>query len=191
MSPIPGFPNMPATSPQNLLLIFSLCAGFARGLFAQTAAVSFEHISLEQGLSQSVVTCILQDRKGFMWIGTYDGLNRYDGYEFTVYKHDNDDPHALSDNTILALHEEEDGSLWVGTREGLNRFDRRTEKFTRYLHDPNDPRSLGHNTVTTITASRVAGRSVLWVGTQGGGLNRLDSAAAGFVRYRRDPNSAA
>jgi hypothetical protein len=84
----------------------------------------FERISIAQGLSHSTVNCILQDSKGFMWFGTNDGLNRYDGHGFTVYKHDPGDTYSLSHNRVQALFEDSTGTLWVGTYGGLNRFDR-------------------------------------------------------------------
>ena len=98
--------------------------------------IRFDRISLEQGLSQSVVNCILQDSKGFMWFGTEDGLNRYDGYEFRVYKTDPENHNTLSDNFVQSISEDPEGKLWIGTfAGGLNRFDRETEQFTRNRHD--------------------------------------------------------
>ena len=101
----------------------------------------FERLSLEQGLSQSYVNCILQDRRGFMWFGTQDGLNRYDGYGFTVFKHDALDPGSLSHNTVWALHEDRDGTLWIGTDGGgLDRWEPSTGSFQHLRHDPTDAR---------------------------------------------------
>jgi ligand-binding sensor domain-containing protein len=78
---------------------------FTTPAYAQTGTVRFDNITTEQGLSQSTVTAILQDRQGFMWFGTEDGLNQYDGYQFTVYKHDPDDPKSLSDDVVYSLCE--------------------------------------------------------------------------------------
>ncbi len=98
--------------------------------------IRFEHISLDRGLSQSVVLAILQDQQGFLWFGTQEGLNRYDGYEFIVYKNDPSDPYSISNSFVQALYEDDDGILWIGTfGGGLNRFDPRTEKFTAYYPD--------------------------------------------------------
>ena len=83
-----------------------------------TDDVKFERLSMEEGLSQSVVDCILQDRYGFMWFATQDGLNRYDGYEFEVYKHDPEDPNSLGDSYVMAMHEDDEGALWLGTHGG-------------------------------------------------------------------------
>ena len=108
-------------------------------------------LSAEQGLSQSAVNCLLQDRRGFLWIGTQDGLNRYDGRQFTVLNGEPHDPESLSDNNVTALLESRDGVLWVGTQNGgLNRYDRVSGRFTRYVHDPKNPRSIGSNGVVAI-----------------------------------------
>src|SRR5512145_2514420 len=96
----------------------------------------FDHLNIEQGLSQSSVNVIFQDSRGFMWLGTEDGLNRYDGYTFKTYKPDPDVPESLSDRWITAIVEDAEGYLWIGTRQGgLNRFDPRTETFIHYIHD--------------------------------------------------------
>src|SRR6185295_12434337 len=83
-----------------------------------TRPMKFASLSTEQGLSQNTVLCALQDRQGFMWFGTQDGLNRFDGYGFTIYRHDNADPGSLRDNYILSLCEDRAGVLWVGTNKG-------------------------------------------------------------------------
>ena len=144
--------------------------------------------------------CILQDSKGFMWFGTEDGLNKYDGYTFTVYKHDPEDPNSISDNWIQAIYEDRSGDLWIGTLDGgLARFDREKEAFSHYQHDPQDPRSLSDNEVTSIHQDS---SGALWVGTTRG-LDRLVplpssgqalsdaewpiSTQATFEHYRHDP----
>jgi two-component system sensor histidine kinase ChiS len=148
--------------------------------------IRFQRISLEQGLSQSVVIDIIQDRKGFMWFATQDGLNRFDGYEFVVYRRDPDNPNSLSDSFVQAILEDSSGAVWIGTNiGGLNRFDRESEQFTHFQNDPQDPRSLSDNDVTTIYQES---SGVLWVGTVGGGLNRFDPQTQDFTRYQNDPN---
>jgi ligand-binding sensor domain-containing protein len=97
----------------------------------------FIPFSIEQGLSQSVVECMLHDRFGFLWVGTQDGLNRFDGYEFQVYRYDPNDPDGISDNYVQTLLEDRSGNLWIGTNTGgLNHFNRKTGKFTRYQYQP-------------------------------------------------------
>ncbi|MCP4658373.1 MAG: hypothetical protein GY856_23410, partial [bacterium] len=125
------------------LLIPSLLASLATTpppLGAQTPATRFEHLSVEDGLSHSAIHDIAQDRHGFLWLATRNGLNRYDGYRFRVFQHDPQDPTSLSHNVVEELWVDRRGELWVGTLDGLNRFDRAEERFIRYLHDPEDPR---------------------------------------------------
>ena len=144
--------------------------------------IRFERISLDEGLSQSVVLSILQDSRGFMWFGTQDGLNRYDGYEFVVYKHDPEDPHSISDNFVQSILEDRMGALWIGTNVGgLNRLDRHANQFTRYQNDPEDSHTLSGNDVVTISEDTAG---VLWIGTNGGGLNRFNPGREGFTHYR-------
>jgi len=109
----------------SLWLPFIIGIGYS---FAQTG-VKFKHIGINEGLSQNSVFCMLQDHDGLVWIGTEDGLNKYDGYEFTVYKHKNEDKTSLSHSQINALLEDDAHNLWVGTSGGLNIMDSRTEKF--------------------------------------------------------------
>ncbi|MBU0490823.1 MAG: response regulator [Chloroflexi bacterium] len=147
--------------------------------------IRFECILPDEGLSQSVVQAIVQDRKGFLWFGTQDGLNRYDGYEFVVYKHDPEDPGSLSNNHVWALVEDDQGRLWIGTAGGgLDMWDWQTGQFIHHRHVPTDTHSLSDDTVLSVYLDR---EGVLWVGTQAGGLNRLDPATGQFTHYRHDP----
>jgi ligand-binding sensor domain-containing protein len=115
----------------------------AAALTAPPAAdVAFVHLSLEQGLSQASVYCILQDRLGYLWFGTQDGLNRYGGYGFEVYRPRADEPNSLSHHFIRALYEDAQGDIWVGTDGGgLDRLERQTGRIVAYRHDPADPHS--------------------------------------------------
>ena len=155
------------------------CAGAAS---AQQPVLRFTHLTQDQGLSENTVRAIVEDQKGFMWFGTYDGLNRFDGYTFTVYRNDPDDPNSLSQNQIRALLEDHEGELWIGTHNGLNRYNREVGTFTRYLLDPQDPASLSNNLVYALYEDRAG---TLWVGTYWG-LNRYDRATDSFTRYLPD-----
>lgn len=148
-------------------------------------SLRFETLSLEQGLSQSVVTVTYQDRDGYLWFGTQDGLNRYDGYHFTVFRPDPDDPYSLNDRMILDLTEDLQGNLWIGTMlGGLNRYDRLSGTFTHYIHDPDDPESLSEDCVRSLLVDQ---KGLLWVGSNGG-LDIFDPQQASFVaHYRHDP----
>ena len=145
----------------------------------------FDHISIEDGLSQSSVRVIFQDSRGFIWFGTEDGLNRFDGYNFKTFKPDPDAPTSLSDRWITAILEDEEGYIWVGTRlGGLNRYDPRTEQFARYLNDDSNPKSLSDNHVNVLYLDR---NDRLWVGT-GNGLDTLDQASNTFTHYAYNPS---
>ncbi|MCB0316718.1 MAG: hypothetical protein KDH84_26265, partial [Calditrichaeota bacterium] len=103
-----------------------------------------EHLSINEGVSQNTVFCIFQDRRGFMWFGTEDGLYRFDGYRFTGFTHDWRDPQSISHNMISTIFEDRQGQLWIGTNGGgLNRFDHETERFIHFRHTPEDSAALG------------------------------------------------
>ena len=139
---------------------------------AWNQSIRFERISLEEGLSQNTVSWIFQDSMGFMWFCTQDGLNKYDGYNITVYRHDPDSPHSLSNNWVHVICEGRLGEIWIGTEGGgLNKFDPKTETFSHYKHDPQNPNSLSKDVVLCITEDR---SGILWIGTEGGGLNKFD-----------------
>lgn len=143
--------------------------------------IRFNQRSVEDGLSQVAVQGIVQDQQGFIWMGTQQGLNRFDGYDFVNFYHDSADPTSLSDDFIWALHADAAGSIWVGTnRGGLNRLDPQTGKFQHYRHDPQDPDSIGGISVRTIV-SDAQGR--IWAGTDGGGVSRLDIERGTFTRF--------
>jgi signal transduction histidine kinase/ligand-binding sensor domain-containing protein len=155
----------------------------ALGGKARVREFKFAHLTTNDGLSQGYVTAILQDRRGFMWFATRDGLNRYDGNTFVVYKNDPNDPRSLSSNFIQALMEDDKGYLWIATDAGVDKFDPETERFTGYLHDPNEPNSIGGAWVTSIARGS---RDYLWFGTFDSGLDRFDPATGKFTHYRND-----
>ncbi len=168
-------------------LIPLLISSWPGPVFPQDLNLRIDRISLEQGLSQSTVNAIIQDRQGFMWFGTEDGLNRYDGYDFVVYKNDPFDSNSISDSRIMCLHEDDGGDIWVGTfRGGLNRYVRVEDRFIRYKHDPANPRSLSGNSVSAIEQDSAG---TIWIGLWGGGLSRYDPNTNSFLRYRHDPTS--
>src|SRR5690349_10660434 len=101
--------------------------------YAQTQKLRFEHITAEQGLADNVAICSMQDSKGFLWFGTYNGLCKYDGYSFTTYQFEPGDTTSISGNLIIRIFEDSDGAIWVIVRgTGIYIFDRNTEKFTRF-----------------------------------------------------------
>lgn len=203
MPPFFRFPRLKPTPVLILTLLLASCAGAVPSIPTSTpesnqqpaagaslparhpnAVVQFQHIGLEDGLSQSVVNVILQDRRGFLWFGTQDGLNRYDGYNFKVYKPDPEDPNSLSDGWVESLHEDSDGYLWIGTYQGgLNRYDPKTDTFTQFRHIPGDPSSISEGMINAILQDR---SGALWVGSADG-LNKFDPESGSFSHYRSNP----
>jgi len=113
---------------------------FLPGPAAAAPSMWFENLSLDQGLSQSTVFAIHQDAEGFMWFGTENGLNRYDGYTFRRYERNLRSPDALHDDFIWAMAEDANGDLWVATDgDGLARWDRDSDRFTAFRHDEANP----------------------------------------------------
>jgi ligand-binding sensor domain-containing protein len=148
--------------------------------------VKFDRLSLDEGLSQISVNAILQDRRGFLWLGTQDGLNRYDGYQVTIYKHDPTDAASMADNFVVTLHEDREGMIWIVSQQSglMTRFDPGTERFLRFLHDPDDPSSLLPSTISP-SAIFEDEDGTLWMGTLGGGINLLDKATGKVRRLVR------
>lgn len=160
-----------------LLVLFVLACVNAKPLFAQRSI--FEHFSTEQGLSNSHVICLFQDRHGFIWVGTNNGLNKFDGYRFIHFSNHLDDPKSISNNTINAILESQDGALWIGTNGGLNRFDPLTETFLHFRHDPENAQSLSHNRVMALLEDE---NGFIWAGTKNG-LERLDPLTGSFSLF--------
>lgn len=132
--------------------------------FSQNNSYEFNHISTSKGLSQSSVIAIYQDKQGQMWFGTRDGLNKYDGHKFTVYRTVANDESSLSNNDITSITEDSFGNIWIGTYRGLNKYDPITNSFQRFLHK-NESNSLINNTVWTI---KEMSNKEIWIGTSKG-----------------------
>ncbi|MFH1194388.1 MAG: two-component regulator propeller domain-containing protein [bacterium] len=133
-------------SLKNLLILEFLILVLLSPVYSQTNQLRFRHISIEQGLSQSTVFSIAQDKQGSMWFATVDGLNRYDGYSFKIFRNDPFDNNSISDNGIKKLYSDNEGCLWIVTFKGtLDRFDAEREKFIHYkitLNNSSDPNEL-------------------------------------------------
>ena len=136
------FKNTKVSTPQFIgLALFLFLLIFSIGLKAQT--LRFKHFTTDDGLPENTAQAILQDQKGFIWIGTQNGLTRYDATEFITYKHNPNDSLSLSNNQIQDLFEDSRGFIWVATRNGLNRFDPNTGSFQKYY--PNSHQTFGDN----------------------------------------------
>ena len=134
--------------------------------YSQDGQIRFEHITSEQGLSENVINSIYQDSRGFMWIGTNDGLNRYDGYNFSIFSPDPEVLQTINSNLIHAITVDNEGNIWIGTTgSGLNQFNPQTETFKYLRHDSQSDNSLSHDHITSLYTDQ-AGR--IWIGTING-----------------------
>jgi signal transduction histidine kinase/ligand-binding sensor domain-containing protein/DNA-binding response OmpR family regulator len=172
------------------LLLFFIIHAPALNLYGQERNVRFSYLTINEGLSQSNVKCILKDRKGYMWFSTDDGLNKFDGYNFTVYRHNPTDKRSLPSNNVTVLFEDNAGILWVGTSGGgLSKYDRNTDSFVTSSFKKTDDLSLSNNDVNAIFQDN---QYNLWIGTYSG-LNLYDRVAHRFQRffYTKDSDDVA
>ena len=168
---------------------FSFCLLIILFIFPEITPqeLPFGHLSVENGLSNNAVNCILQDHLGFLWFGTEDGLNRYDGYEIKIYRYNPHDTNSLSDNSIWSLFEDSSEFLWIGTNSGvLNRYDFKTDKF---VHWKIESKSSKQNRITSIYQDN---SGLLWIGTYKEGLYRFNLTTNQLEHWQyqlKDPNS--
>ena len=173
------------TISRTILVGLAMWFGSGWCFAAERAYVHFQRAGSETGPPAEVITAVMQDRDGFVWIGSREGLSRYDGETFVAYRHDPGDPASISDHSIRTIFEDRSGNLWIGTNSaGLNRLDRATGRFEHFRHDSGDPTSLSHNSVYGIAQDKTGD---LWVATQKG-LNRFDPQTETFERFLADPN---
>jgi len=149
------------------------CAVFCLGMFTYSTAqnISFRHLNINDGLSQNAVFAIIQDSKGFMWFGTKDGLNRFDGYNFVVYQHNPFDSNTIANNYINRLFEDSRGRIWTGSMSGdVSVFQRDDELFCRVPMVKESGEKLTTNEITFIAE---AADGTIWIGTKGDGLIQI------------------
>ena len=205
-----------------IILLHLLSTAFVA--FSQPVGdIRFTRIDKEDGIPSSWINVIAQDREGFMWFATSDGLCKYDGYKVVTFRHDPADSLSLADNYVRSMHVDRKGRLWAGTYNGLSRFDKETHTFVNYLpeyfiryisedkqgvlwlgsdnglveynpesgrkvvhtHQPKDSLSLSYN---VVIATLFDSKGLLWIATDGGGLNRFDRSTGQFYHYKHQPN---
>jgi signal transduction histidine kinase/ligand-binding sensor domain-containing protein/DNA-binding response OmpR family regulator len=147
--------------------------------FAQFQQFKFEHIGTKEGLSDPNVMCMMQDSRGFIWVGTRNGLNRYDGNHFTIFNSSPADSGGLSNAYIQKIIEDSKGNIWIATTQGLNKFDRNTNRFKQYTSDPNKPNGLSGKSISDIIEDRTG---KLWIATNEG-LNLFNPETNRFIRF--------
>lgn len=162
-----------------VVLLFSAFAVFFYDIALGQEPLTFRHITSNNGLSQNHGYCITKDYRGFMWFGTMNGLNKFDGYNITIYKTDPSDKSSISDNEISAILEDKSLNLWIGTNDGLNLYDRDNDKFIRLHHDIQKPRSISSDHINTIYEDS---KGNIWIGT-GDGLNLFHREDSTFTRF--------
>lgn len=175
-----------------LMLLFLL------PVYGQNFKYRFENFGSENGFPDRIINAIVQDKQGFIWIGSDEGLTRYDGYSFVAYRHDDNDMFTISDNEVYAICPAKDGALWVGTRKGLNRYNPVNGHFEKFYHETDNGNSPAANEIFAIATDSIGNT---WIGTLGGGLDKLTISKNNngsqqylFTHYRNnpeDPNSLA
>ena len=149
---------------------------------SQEKVAFFDNFSVKGGLSQNSIMVIHKDSEGFMWFGTKDGLNKFDGYRFTTYRHDLDNENSIPGNFIKSISEDTEGKLWIGTNNGLCSFNKASQRFTVYRHNPKIESTISDNNILSIVCRE---NGNIWIGTKKG-LNLLKKGKKGFQRYFTD-----
>ena len=172
--------------PRHLCLTICLCLLNAIFIIFPTAAqpLIFNHLTVEDGLSNNEVYSVLQDRTGFIWFAAEDGLNRFDGYKFEIFRSDPEDPNSISDNSIWSLMEDSEGMIWAGTMAGfVNRYDPAEGTFTNFRIKSD---ITENNSITTLYEDS---RKNIWIGTYKDGLYRLDMSSGKIDHWNHDKHN--
>ncbi len=157
--------------------------------YSQNFNIRFKHITSDNGLSQNTIEDIFKDSRGFVWFATRNGLNRYDGYSFKIYKAENSEQ-DLSSNFVHSICEDLEGNLWIGTENGLNIFDTKTNTFSALFHNPEDTNSISDNNISEVVCDK---NGIIWAGTYTEGLIRIQKTTNAkyiFKRYKYTPNKS-
>jgi len=155
-------------------------------LSGQVSNLKFEHIGVESGLSHSNILSILQDSRGFMWFGTRSGLNKYDGYSFTIYKNKFQDSTSITNDYINDLVEDEEGNIWIATLNGLDKFDWKLERFVHYYFQETSA-VFQYNAVNSVSLDHEGN---VWIGTGSSGIYMLNRKTNKFTHYLHDENNS-
>jgi len=174
---MPRVTNIPAWGT----LLFLFCINL---VFPQSKQYLFDHITKSDGLSRSSTYSIIQDTKGFVWIGTSYGLNCYNGYDVIRFDRPKD-PEQLLNSQVWCLHEDLDGNIWIGTSgTGLFVYNPESDEFRSYVRDQGDSLSISNNRILSIYQDK---KGVIWIGTEEGGLNRFHKETQTFTAFRPVP----
>jgi len=176
--------NTIAKREKHIIFLITLLLVLSQSDLLCQGNISINRLQLENGLSHNSVYSIIQDREGLIWIGTKDGLNSYDGYNFKIYRHEFFDSTSISNSWVNVLLEDSKGFIWIGTEGGgLNRFDKKSGKFIKFRNNPEDKNSLCSDIIYSIAEDS---NSDLWIGTRAG-ISVLDNSQKNFTNYSYDP----
>lgn len=169
-----------------LFLSGKLTSGYAQPASLLHKNIVFNQLPEKLGLSQSTINCMVQDRDGFIWIGTWSGLIRYDGYSSRIFQAENS-PGKIKSNKILTIYEDRNGYLWIGThRGGLFKYDKRNDTFTKFEFSETNATGLSNNNVWSLLEDQLGN---LWVGTENG-LNVFDPSTETFKKFFHQPDNS-
>ncbi|WP_342807207.1 two-component regulator propeller domain-containing protein [Alteromonas sp. M12] len=160
---------------QIMLILIVLFSAF--NAIADNENIKFQRITLDQGLSQENILTAFQDSEGYMWFGTQEGLNRYDGYQFKVFTYSSRNKDSLSSDWVYSIIEPQKNVLWIGTRNGVNVFDKSSQTFKHYRYQAADKGSINSDTVRVLFNSS---QNQIWIGTDNG-LNIYNPATDDFT----------
>jgi signal transduction histidine kinase/ligand-binding sensor domain-containing protein/DNA-binding response OmpR family regulator len=153
-------------------------------MFAYPQNVIFKSITTQEGLSSNDVNCLIQDKFGFIWIGTDNGLNRFDGTEFKIFRNKQNDSNSISDNGIWSLYEDRSGNIWIGTKGGVvNKY---SPEYETIEHINLTEKGSTSNSITAILEDN---NSSIWIGTYSQGLFNYNPSTKKIINWKYDPNS--
>lgn len=179
--------NLKCTSIIRIALFYLIFTEFNTKVYSSSFTGNLEIITTENGLSQGTANCIFQDSKGYIWIGTNDGLNQYDAYTFKVFKHVYNDNNSLSNNNILCIIEDHNGFIWVGSRGGgLSKYNPSAENFENIYFLTHNRYKTNSNIITAIAQDS---NGIIWAGSMGGGLMRYNPFTKSYLHFIKNPVS--
>ncbi len=165
-----------------VVLFFFIISTFC---FSQSEELIFQRFTVKDGLSHNNVYTIIQDNDGYMWFGTQDGLDKYDGYKFSIFRHNPNDSNSISTSNFGKIYQDKEGIFWLGTfGGGLDKYNPKTNLFTNYSNIPNNIESLSNNQILFIYKDS---KENIWIGTSSGGLNRFNKNSSTFFRFENNP----
>jgi PAS domain S-box-containing protein len=166
------------------LLLFAILMFFFNIFYAQPKKMKFNYLTSDNGLSSNRVSSFYRDSKGYLWIGTDVGLDKYDGYQIKTYQNIEKQPGTINNNTIECIYEDRKKNLWCGTIDGLNLYNPATESFKVFSRDSADKYSINGNHINGIIEDK---KGNLWILTGGNCLNKWIPKNKNFIRYQLQP----